>query len=239
MRGWDDARSLAFEQGGAMRNSRRGGWKRFIGAVLCVLTIIAGIGNGLFVAKAAENEPASVKVADIDTSDGYIDLMTNEAYPGATTSRYAGRIWADKSVFTDDTISMDGKDFINDSDFLISASFLGSTRSITGSEPLPIDLMVILDCSSSMANNYIPNGSGGEYTTPNDRMGNAVDALNVLFDGVKKHNADSRIGLVAYSSDTVTALPLGTYVWNDKLLSATRSTTDGFSKWDVKISCTD
>ena len=178
----------------------------------------------------------SDKVADIDTSDGYTNLMANEEYPNATTSRYAGRIWADKSVFADETIEMDGKKFTNDSDFLVSASFLGSTRSVIGSEPLPVDLMVILDRSSSMANDYDAN----DNTTPNNRMKNAVTALNGLFQQVKEHSKDSRIALVAYSREVVTALPLGTYTWEGDLLSTSLvEPSNDVAYWDVTINCTD
>lgn len=162
--------------------------------------------------------------------------MANEEYPNATTSRYAGRIWADKSVFADETIEMDGKKFTNDSDFLVSASFLGSTRSVIGSEPLPVDLMVILDRSSSMANDYDAN----DNTTPNNRMKNAVTALNGLFQQVKEHSKDSRIALVAYSREVVTALPLGTYTWEGDLLSTSLvEPSNDVAYWDVTINCTD
>ncbi|MCR1917607.1 VWA domain-containing protein [Frisingicoccus caecimuris] len=190
-------------------------WRIVASAALCIALLGTGIGNGSITAMAAEGEPTATKVADIDASDGYTNLMANEEYPNATTSRYAGRIWADKSVFADETIERDGKKFTNDSDFLVSASFLGSTRSVIGSEPLPVDLMVILDRSSSMANDYDAN----DNTTPNNRMKNAVTALNGLFQQVKEHSKDSRIALVAYSRQVVTALPLGTYTWEGDLLS--------------------
>ncbi len=153
-------------------------------------------------------------MADIDTSGGYVNLMANELYENATTSRYAGRVWTDKSVFTDGNVSMDEKGFTNDSDFLVAGSFLGSTRSIVGNESQPIDLMVILDRSSSMAIDYSTDSE-----PMNDRMHHAVGALNQLFNQVKAHNENSRISLVAYSTETVTSVPLNTCTWEGNLLT--------------------
>lgn len=201
--------------------------------LLCITLFGTGIGTSSITLKAAETDPQVTKVSDIDTSDGYINLMANEEYPGATTSRYAGRIWADKSVFTDDVV-MDTRDtddettkanhtFQNDSDFLVSASFLGSTRSITGESMQPIDLMVMLDCSSSMDKGYGEN-----------KMPDAIRALNFLFSKFKKTCAPgSRMGLVTYNANVDTVLQLGAYTWDGDLLAEPVEKTD--HHWEVGI----
>ncbi|MDC9240049.1 DUF7601 domain-containing protein, partial [Clostridioides difficile] len=214
------------------KNHRIKKWNKIVIVALSIILLSENMGTTLTVTATERVEATSVdtqkRVVDIDTKNLYVDLMANELYPNATTSRYSGRIWADKSVFADTSTIIDGKSFSNDSDFLIAGSFLGSTRAVHRNQKTPIDLMVILDSSESMA----VTGTNPNLIT-NQRMPNAVKALNTLFNAVKEHSTDSRISLVRYSSSVDLILPLKSYTWEGDCLSTQKKG----NSYEVSINC--
>ncbi len=94
----------------------------------------------------------STYAVDPDTTDDYITHMINEK----NGSRYAGRIWSDKSVFREgitldnDTDGYNGT-VTNNSDFLHVFSVLGSSQKINEDINAPIDAVFLIDMSGSMA----------------------------------------------------------------------------------------
>lgn len=152
----------------------------------------------------------TTKIADPNTAEDYQTFLEDSAFPGAIDSRYAGKIWTDKSVWADDAVTLDQKTITNDSDFLVSASFLGSTRTTVGANAAPIDLMVIFDHSGSMS-------SG-------NRMSNGAKAVNTLLNAVTAHNSQTRIGLTSYDNSSTLNLPLDHYTWTGDPLSVSGDT---------------
>lgn len=75
------------------------------------------------------------------------------------STQYTGRIWTDKSVFTDGVTlpgsgeEVGGEDIEveqGDSDFLVGLSALSSTSNMTTQSATPLDIVLVLDTSGSM-----------------------------------------------------------------------------------------
>ena len=110
------------------------------------------------------------RVSDPDTMDTYLDRLLNRS----DGSRYAGRVWTDKSVFaygyaadpdkSNDSEHFDGKDTLDldmltdgydgylkfNADFLHVFSALASSQVVNEYPPSPIDLVIVFDMSGSM-----------------------------------------------------------------------------------------
>ena len=99
-----------------------------------------------------EAQPAAAydesKVVDPET------YATWEGIAGATTE-HVGRIWTDKTVTTKDVTLPGGatpQGTIGDSDFLVMLSALSSTSNLVSTSSKPLDIVMVLDVSGSMAN---------------------------------------------------------------------------------------
>lgn len=89
------------------------------------------------------------------------------------STQYTGRIWTDKSVFTDGVTlpgsseEVGGGDIAveqGDSDFLVGLSALSSTSNMTTQSATPLDIVLVLDTSGSMA--YGMDGDRNPQTVP-------------------------------------------------------------------------
>lgn len=95
------------------------------------------------------------KKVDTSTLDAWNDILTTE---GQATTQNIGRIWTDKSVFTDGATYTQGPlagqeiDVEGDHDFLVGLSALSSTSNTTTTTTItdPLDIILIIDRSSSM-----------------------------------------------------------------------------------------
>lgn len=149
-------------------------------------------------------------VADPSTALNGRDILGQEG------GRYAGRVWSDKSVYTDDTVDL-GNGITatkGDAEFLTVFSALGSSRNLTSRVKLPLDVVFVIDISGSM-NSRLGNSN---------RIAATIDAVNdaiaTLMDE-KQVSKYSRVGIAVFSSaaGTQTILPLGRY-------EATEGTTE-------------
>lgn len=169
-------------------------------------------------------EGAVNHLADGNTTDSYLGALDL-----AASSRYAGRVWSDKSVFASQgepgkgelaqielNMSTDGYNgkVTSDSDFLHVFSALGSN--ISSDTYTPLDVVFVLDVSNSMKNSP-PNDS-----TQTTRIEYAIDGLNDCIDMLMTQGSPyNRVAVVAYNgnrpgtvSDTgngVVLLNLGQY----------------------------
>ncbi|MCH5321137.1 MAG: hypothetical protein J1E36_05200 [Eubacterium sp.] len=194
--------------------------RRLFLLVLC-LSLIATNFNGL-IASAGNTSGKTVgtsdHIADTDTSDSYselIDLRDN--------SRRAGRVWADKSVFTDDIeLDMDtdgiadGTKIMNGSDFLHMFSALGSSQSVKTIQAL--DVVFVLDTSASMSSQgeyqFLNNGKivhKGYDENKNPRLEYAVDSLNEAIGKLMDSSEYNRVSLVTFNLGATTVMPLDRY----------------------------
>lgn len=146
--------------------------------------------------------------SDASTATSYTESLGN-----GTSTQYAGRVWTDKTVYTEDaTFTGDigneqgsAKVEIGDSKFLVAYSALAQSQQITGQAQVPIDTVFVIDISGSMANEDSGMDNG------QSRISNLVDALNESIDTLMSMNPQNRIAVVAYSSGTTTLLPLDHY----------------------------
>ncbi len=131
-------------------------------------------------------------VSDPSTADGFSAILGNEE---PLNSRFAGRVWTDKSVTTDAAQGAQGV-------FHTTFSALGSSRVVNREVENPLDVAFIVDLSGSM---------------DNERMEAATEALDATVKQLMEANPYNRVAVSTFSSDGRDAnrenpiLPLGHY----------------------------
>lgn len=186
-------------------------YKRMLAVFICLCMILSLLSwiPSTYVRAAGNNITEGIsRIADKDTTDEYIDKLISDE----NGSRYAGRLWSDKSVFSANdstgkaTISLNmDSDGINskvttEADFGHVFSALGSSQVENDNITLPLDVVFVLDTSSTMASNY-----GGI-----ERLYQASLALNSAFDSLME-NPYNRVALFTFDTNSVQALPLDHY----------------------------
>ena len=137
--------------------------------------------------------------------NSYKDALINDK----NGSRYAGRVWTDKSVFAaGENSSSDGVKWSNNilsfgnnsnenewqvetsDDFLNVFSAVTANQQIIQQQRAPLDIVLVLDMSGSMGNSVGNNKS---------RIEQAADAINNVLEEISKMDG-ARVGLQVYSS---------------------------------------
>ncbi len=186
--------------------------KRLLSIILCFAMVLSCLPIVSMMAFAAEGNGyqggAGIKVSDLDTSTLYSLSLGDNA-----STEYAGRIWTDKSVYSNDvtfatygggqsTIKLnEGK---NGEDFLIAYSALATSESVSGSTQAPVDVVFIIDTSGSMTDAM-------SSTDSTRRIVNTVNALNDAIEEIMGLNDYTRVGVVAFADESEELLPLGRY----------------------------
>ena len=165
----------------------------FLLSLCMVISMINSGSAGLMTAHAASRSgPTDVttREADPNTMETYVGKLLSGVYMGAETpttaggsnetfgSRYAGRVWTDKSVvaynekkpnenkltLTMDLDGYDGSVGFN-ADFLHIYSALTSSQVVNEYPPTPIDLVIVFDMSGSMGQDirYGIDAGGNTY----------------------------------------------------------------------------
>ena len=160
---------------------------------------------------------------DLDTTDTYQDALINEK----NGSRYAGRIWSDKSVFRNSitldkaTDGYDGK-ITDNGDFLHVFSILGSSQRVNSYSNSPIDAIFLLDMSGSMAFDLHSSEEGHPtHSTSTDegkkdhlahsRMQKVLDSMNSAINTLMELNEANRVTVIAYGATAEVLMPLAHY----------------------------
>lgn len=172
--------------------------RRILSGVLAVLLIVA-LAVGLM---PNEQVYAAEKTSDGNTTGSYAQNLGDNS-----STRYAGRVWTDKTVYTEDaTFSGDVGNVTvkNDSDFLVAYSALATTQNVTGKSSVPVDVVFVIDNSNSM-DNSVGGGSG------DSRLEATVEAVNTSIATIMESHPDSRVAVVLYGSSAHTLMPLGHY----------------------------
>lgn len=142
----------------------------------------------------------NAREVDPDTRNTYSDMLAGE-----NSTRYDGRVWTDKTVtagpvsFTGDA----GENTIQlseNGEFLVTYSALATSTSITGKASVPVDVVFIIDNSTSMYNS--------------DSLGDTFDAVNESIHTLMQGNSESRVAVVLYGTEADVLLPLGHYTSN-------------------------
>ena len=182
--------------------------RRKIGAAVVATILVVAMVIGLIPNDTAQVIAAD-KTADLSTVTKYTESLGDNA-----STEYAGRVWTDKTVYSDSKVEVEGYGGVkmeveNDSDFLVGFSALATSQSISGEEQAPIDVVFIIDISGSMSNSdsNMTNSAGQTYS----RIKFTVDAVNDAIDALMKLNPHTRVGVVGFSSSAVTLLPLDRY----------------------------
>lgn len=170
--------------------------RRVLSGVLAVLLIVA-LAVGLM---PNDQVYAAEKTSDGNTTGSYAQNLGDNS-----STRYAGRVWTDKTVYTEDaTFTGDTGNVTvnNDSDFLVAYSALATTQNITGKSAVPVDVVFVIDNSNSMDE---------DLTRQQTRLEATVAAVNTSIATVMESHPDSRVAVVVYGSSAHTLLPLGHY----------------------------
>ncbi len=181
-----------------------------IGAGIITATLVAGVvlpSWNQSIPIQAEGETPNTTV-DLSTANNYNAMLGDPDQGG----RYAGRVWADKSVFNKPFPSNLGNektatysvDSNKNESFLVEFSTLGSSRVVNSNIPIPLDVMFVLDISGSMN-----TGTGQNQ----NRISQTVEATNKAIEYLMGENEYNRIGVTVFSdADGVnTYLPLDRY----------------------------
>ena len=144
--------------------------------------------------------------SDANTTTDYTTHLSNNS-----STRYAGRVWTDKTVYTGNaTFTGDVGQNVTvnkseDADFLVSYSALATSQEIIGKSTVPVDVVFVIDLSGSMSN----EDSG--MTDGRSRIANLVDALNKSMESVLATHDESRVGVVGFNGNAFTILNLDHY----------------------------
>ncbi len=181
---------------------------RLISLFLSAVMIFSSLPIVAFTAMAAGSASDSRSV-DLNTMDEWKNYIGKDYL----STKYAGGIFTDKSVFKDASAFQntgitftDNKDKTN---FLVALSAIASNMDITGQSSVPTDTMLVLDVSGSM--NY----------QHNDLAETLVDAANEAMAALLDANENNRVGVVLYSDSALELLPLDHYTTaaNDEYLT--------------------
>lgn len=192
--------------------------------LLCALVLTTAI-MGQTRSAWAVTQGAAGHVADSSTADGYQSILgtTDEEGKEVSSTRYAGRVWTDKSVTTEPTVTFTGTgdsgtetnafSFTrsNEGDFLVTYSALATSQQITQLPKIPVDVVFVLDFSGSMnwgtrAQEVV--GQGDQGGLANSRLLAMVNALNDSIDTLVQDNENNRIGIAVFNGTAMTLLPL-------------------------------
>lgn len=207
--------------------------KRVLSLLLCLALLLSYFPRTLFASAATAYSAAEVvgTVADPGTAYTWETMMGSDS----DGNRYSGRLWVDKSVYTNgqtallntrgEATSSFHVALEADEAFQIIFSALGSSMASTStvSATGPMDVVIILDNSSSMGR-Y--TDSAAKYS----RLEAVTDASNALISQILSSD-QNRLAVVTYSTDATVILPLNSYEQNDQVL-----TLSAWSKGDADSS---
>lgn len=207
--------------------------RRAAKAVLALLAAMAMLAPGSAFA-AVGDQPAVEfnRLADEDTSRKY-----DESLGDNNSTRYAGRVWNDKTVSSGDMTFKGqlsgGSETVEkgSSDFLVTYSVLATSQQVTKLPKVPVDVVFVLDFSASMTWGVDNREVAANQT--DSRIYAMVEALNRTVNSLKK-DSDSehpnRIGIAYFNRVGYTLLPL-TELSDDNLSHVHDRDNDGIPEY--------
>ena len=139
------------------------------------------------------------KVSDPNTFNAWYDT---QAYNTATT----GRIWADKTVDTEEIKFNKGKltdqsiPMADDADFQVALSALSSTSNTSGFTAVPLDIVLVLDVSGSMADDF-GTGSQTKLDSLKAAVNNFLDEAANVNKGISDDDKKINVSLVKFAGN--------------------------------------
>ena len=155
------------------RRQRRFG--KLLSAAIAVV-LVAAMGAGLFLNSGMQVSAAGLWEADGSTHDAWYEGSLGVSGQGGDSTRNTGRIWTDKSVYTSAltlTSQSGEKTFTIENDegtALVGLSALSSAANISGQTTInqPLDIVLVLDRSGSMAENMVSYNYSPTYNIRNN-----------------------------------------------------------------------
>ncbi len=191
-------------------------WRKVSAAVVAMVLVVAMV-IGLWPSNALELQ---AKSADVVTADSWMQSLGEDV-----STQYAGRVWTDKSVYSEDTsfelYAPEGEEhpiakveLNEDEDFLVAYSALATAQAVSGQTQAPVDVVFVVDISGSMDDSM--QATDGSSST---RIAETVKALNSAIDSLMEMNKHTRVGVVLFSSQASEILPLGHYEKGSRTVS--------------------
>lgn len=159
---------------------------------------------------SASNAAQTAAITDPNTFNAWYEIQGNN-------TAAIGRIWADKTVdadpiqFTSGPLKGQSVEKSEGSDFLVALSAMSSTSSTTQTEPIPLDVVMVLDASGSMSD---PMGR----TDATKRIDALKSAVAGFIDSTAAQNAKIsdagkkiRLSIVKFAGKTSTRIGNDTY----------------------------
>lgn len=174
-------------------------------AVILALVLAAALVAQVLAQAAVSNQAFAAQTTP--SADGNTTTSYQASLGDKTSTCYAGRVWTDKTVYTEDaTFENENTRPIQkgDSNFLVAYSAMATSQSISGKTQVPVDVVFVIDNSNSMD---VRLGNGSNQS----RLKATVDAVNASIKKVMESNENSRVAVVIYGLDAKTLLPLGHY----------------------------
>lgn len=182
-----------------MAKRERSLWKS-LSAFLLIFCLALGLAASLAPLSA---DAAAEKISDGDTSASYRTWLGD-----SRSTRYNGRVWTDKTVYTGDAFfggDLGAETVTNDAEFLTAWSALATSQEVLGKQPA--DVVFILDFSASMTWGV----DSTEVSAPDgsdSRIRYMTDALNSAIQTLAEANPGNRVGIVTFNKVGATLLPL-------------------------------
>ncbi|MDR1833533.1 MAG: DUF5979 domain-containing protein [Propionibacteriaceae bacterium] len=169
------------------------------------LAVAAGVAAGSALSAQADvwTPSPTEKVADWATAHEFPGHGAAEGY--FSVSRNPGRIWTDKTVYADSTPYQEDE-VAGENELIVSLSGLGSTRHITSSSKIPVDLVMVLDNSYSMTQCVKSSDSSDGYCDDKanyekSRAWTMADAVNEAMRIIAGNNSQNRVAVVRFGTD--------------------------------------
>lgn len=145
---------------------------------------------------------------DPDTTNVWSSIAAS-----STSTQNIGRIWTDKSVFDHDykfTGAIDETISKGDSDFLVSLSALSSTSNLKEmvSSSKPLDIVLVLDESTSMGNRIGNYGTQTRLAALKTAVNNFIDATIEENANIDDEASQHRISIVTFEDNARTEIEL-------------------------------
>ncbi|KFI85455.1 hypothetical protein BSAE_1308 [Bifidobacterium pullorum subsp. saeculare DSM 6531 = LMG 14934] len=185
-----------------------GGMKRALKVGVTLIASLAMLTSGT--ALAAEKPSADAKRADANTSGTYAESLGKN-----NSTRYAGRVWNDKTVsdsdmaFSGQTADGQSQSYTieqGESNFLVTYSTLATSQTIIGQHPT--DTVFILDFSTSMTWGYQTDHES--VARQDSRIQAMVDSVNSAIGTLVHASGQNRIGIAVFNGRSTQLVPLTT-----------------------------
>ncbi len=186
--------------------------KPAIALLVAVMMIFSSLPLTAFAAESSSN-PYYNRVVDVNTMDIWKDYFDLDNL----STKNAGGVWTDKSVFKDTSAFPNSIKMSNpDENFITALSAIAANKEVVGYSTIPTDTVLVLDLSGSMSN------SGSQSAL--------INAANEAIGKLLANNNNNRVGVVLYSASNST----GSSTYNEsvtRILPIDRYTTGSDGKY--------